>query len=143
MNERKIALTHSYIAPPKRKALLDTIEQLAKIISLVIVPLIVAYIGILAKGVVTDIKNRDLEEQYFALAWQILSTPPPPAPAIGPATPEIEEADQAMRHWAVKYLARPQQFLSHPPLLPGEARKALETGRYLVPPPIKSRAYHD
>ena len=55
MNERKIALTHSYIASPERKTLFDTIEQLAKIISLVIIPLIVAYLGILAKDVVTDI----------------------------------------------------------------------------------------
>ena len=138
MNERKIALTHSYIASPERKTLFDTIEQLAKIISLVIIPLIVAYLGILAKDVVTDIKNRNLDEQYFALAWQILSTP---AAAAVITTKEMEDADQALRAWAVEYLVRHQEVLSDRQPFP--RLKALQTGRYLLPLPIKSRFSHD
>jgi hypothetical protein len=137
MEERRIALTHHYAEHAKRPSLLDRCEQIAKILSLILIPIFVAVLGQQAVQIVTNTADRDLRKEYFSLAWKILSTAPPIKTQNAEPSP-----DSKMRKWATDYLFKPDYTRTGKRKNPRHDVDvaALVSGQYLLPPPEPSQS---
>jgi hypothetical protein len=127
MNERRILLTHRYDTGDK-SPVWDRSEQLAKILSLVLIPLVVAWLGSKAEKIVDNTNATRLDQQRLLLAWEILSTPVS-------TSPDEAESGKVLRSWAVRFI-----WSGVDATMTEDQKQTLIKSRITLPPPPREQS---